>query len=249
MTGIVFAMICTGAAPGPGPAAPKVGSYLYQPAYATDFELRLPARPYEPQPGDLFFSTDGSQFWKLMHNLAGTSHPTHSGIAFRRPDGSMAILEAGPHDTMRINTIDALPHLVSYEQEGRVWMRRRAAPLTEEQSNRLTEFALMQEGKRFAIARLGQQLLPIRPRGPIKTVFFGKPHGPDRSSYYCAELVMESLVYAGLLDPKTTRPACTYPRDIFMDESLNPYLNKHLKLCPCWDPPARWTSCPAEAPK
>ena len=48
------------------------GSYLYQPAYATDHLLRLPAVPYEPQPGDIVFATDRSRFWKIMHNLAGT---------------------------------------------------------------------------------------------------------------------------------------------------------------------------------
>jgi hypothetical protein len=249
MTGIVLAIMCAGAAPGPGPDAPKIGSYLYRPAYATDYDLRLPAAPYSPQPGDIFFSTDGSRFWKIMHNLAGTGHPTHCGVAFRRPDGTMAIIEAGPHDTMRINSLDAIPHLASYEDEGRVWIRRRAVPLTQEQSDRLTEFALAQEDKRFAIIRLGQQLTPLRPRGPIKTIFLGKPSGPEQSSFYCAELAMESLVYAGLLDPKTTRPSCTYPRDFFMDKSLNPYINKHLKLYPCWDPPARWTSCPIELPK
>jgi hypothetical protein len=248
MGSVALAMLCAGVAPGPGPIS-EIGSYLYQPAYATDFVLRLPARPYEPQPGDIFLSTDGSRFWKIMHNLAGTGHPTHSGIVFRRPDGTMAILEAGPHDTMHINSMDTLPHLLSYEEEGRVWIRRRAVPLTQEQSDRLTEFALAQENKRFAIIRLGQQLTPLRPRGPIKTIFIGKPGGIDQSSFYCSELVMESLAYSGLVDWKTTRPSCTYPRDVFMDHSPNPYLNKHLKLYPCWDPPARWTSCPIELPK
>ena len=66
----------------------------------------------------------------------------------------------------------------------------------------------------------------------------------DRNSYFCSELVMEALVNAGLVDPRTTRPSATYPRDIFLDRSANPYLDKHLKLAPCWDPPARWTGRP-----
>src|SRR5439155_14510205 len=123
-----------------------------------------------------------------------------------------------------------------------VWIRQRAVPLTPEQSAKLTEFAMEQDGKRFALIRLGQQLTLLRPRGPVKTCFCGKAHGPDRSSYYCAELVMEALVAAGLVDADTARPAATYPRDMFMDASLNPYLNKHLRLAPCWNPPARWTS-------
>ena len=243
MSSVVVAMLFLGVSD-PQPKPVEIGSYLYRPAFCEDFILREPATPYSPQPGDLMFSADGSTFWLLMHNLAGTSHPTHCGVVFQRPDGTIAILEAGPHDTLRIRTLDAIPHLASYEEEGRVWLRRRAVPLTPEESARLTEFALAQDGKRFALGRLGQQLTPLRARGPIKTCFLGKPHGTERNSFYCAELAMETLVAAGLLDPATTRPAATYPRDFFMDHSPNPYLNKHLKLAPCWDPPARWTSCP-----
>ena len=242
MGSVLLAIICMGS-PSQLPESPRIGSYLYKPSYCEDFVVRGPAAPYQPQAGDIMFAADGSVFWLLMHNLAGTSHPTHSGIVFQRPDGTMAILEAGPHDTMRCRTLDALPHLRSYEEEGRVWLRRRTVPLTPEQSAKLTEFAQANDGKRFALVRLGGQLTPLRVRGPLRTHFLGKPKG-DRSNYFCSELVMESLVAAGLQDPATSRPSATYPRDLFQDRSLNPYVNKHLKLAPCWDPPARWSSCP-----
>jgi hypothetical protein len=217
-------------------------SYLWQPSYELDFELRWPTRPYTPQPGDIVLSADGSVFWKTMHNIAGTSDPTHSMIVFALPDGTMGILEGGPHDTLKIRTLDALSHMYSYEGEGRVWVRRRTVPLTPEQSSRLTEFAMATDGRRFALGRLVQQLTVFRSRGPIRTEFVGKPHGLERNSFFCSELVTEACVYAGLLDAATTRPSATYPRDLYMDSSLNPYLNKHLKLAPCWDPPARWTT-------
>jgi hypothetical protein len=235
-------MLSASIMPGEDPQKREIGSYLDRPCFCEDNIRRGPVKPYTPAAGDIVFSADGSKFWLWMHRLAGTSHPTHSMITFQRPDGTMAILEAGPHDTLHIETIDAIAHLRSYEEEGRVWIRRRATPLTPEQSARLTEFALKQDGKRFAFWRLGKQLTVLRPRGPVKTFFLGKPSGPDQSSFYCAELVMEACVYAGLLDPKTTRPCATYPRDFFMDASLNIYINKHLKLAPDWDPPARWTS-------
>lgn len=235
------------ALPGSGSPEPP-GSFLWQPTYELDFCLRGPTRPYAPQPGDIVLSTDTSQFWIMMHHLAGTSHPTHSMIVFALPDGKMGILEGGPHDTMKCRILDALPHMYSYEREGRIWVRRRAVPLTPEQSCRLTEFALAADMRQFAIGRLAEQLTPFRTRGPIKTAFVGKPHGLDRESYFCSELVTEACVYAGLLDANTTRPSATYPRDLFMDHSLNPYINKHLKLYPCWDPPARWTSFPSECP-
>ncbi|MBM3980192.1 MAG: hypothetical protein FJ304_07880 [Planctomycetes bacterium] len=222
----------------PGPC----GSFLWQPAYEDDHVLRAPVRAYAPQPGDIVLSADGSIFWLAMHNLAGTSHPTHSMIVFQMPDGKMAILEGGPHDTLKCRVLDALPHMASYEKDGRVWVRRRACPLTAEQSARLTEFALAADGRDFAVRRLARQLTPFRTRGPVRTAFLGTPNGLARDAYYCSELVCEACVYAGLLDPRTTRPSATYPRDLFMDRSPNPYLNKHLKLAPAWDPPARWTS-------
>ena len=121
---------------------------------------------------------------------------------------------------------------------------KRAVPLTPEQCARLTEFALSTDGKRFGLGRLGLQLTVFRTRGPVRTAFVGRPQGVERESYFCSELVVEALVYAGLVDGRTARPSATYPRDLFFDSSLNPYLNRHLKLYPCWDPPARWTSSP-----
>lgn len=229
------------ALPGRGQPAPS-GSYLWQPSYCEDAVLRGPARPYTPQPGDIVMSADGSRFWLAMHRLAGTSHPTHSMIVFQMPDGKMGILEGGPHDTLKCRVLEALPHMLSYEQEGRVWVRRRAVPLTAEQSARLTEFALTVNERDFALGRLAGQLTPFRSRGPLRTAFVGKPQGLERRGYFCSELVCEACVYAGLLDPETTRPSATYPRDLFMDRSPNFYLNRHLKLAPAWDPPARWTS-------
>ena len=229
------------ALPGAGKPHPS-GSFLWQPSYCEDEILRAPTRPYSPQPGDIVMSADSSVFWKLMHNLAGTSHPTHSMIVFRMPDGRMGVLEGGPHDTIKCRVLESLPHMLTYEKEGRVWVRRRACPLTPEESARLTEFALAVDGRDFALARLAGQLTIFRTRGPVRTAFVGRPRGIDQKNYFCSELVIEACVYAGLMDPRTARPSATYPRDIFMDRSPNPYLNRHLKLAPAWDPPARWTS-------
>src|SRR5262249_60562108 len=110
-----------------------------------------------------------------------------------------------------------------------VWIRRRKTPLTEEQSAALTDFALRQEGKRFALVRLGGQLTPLRSRGPLRTRWLGKS-SEDRRSYFCCELLMAACLAAGLVDPRTTRPAATYPRDVFFDRSRNLYINRHLDL-------------------
>jgi len=219
------------------------GSFLYQPAFCLDYELRCPAEAYLPQPGDILLRLDHSKFWRVTHYLALAFDPNGSGIVFARPDGSLAVLEAGPNDTMWVGIRDLLPHLKEYADVGRVWIRKRKVPLTPEQSCRLTAFALAQDGKRFALPRLAGQLTPFRSRGPLRTRFVGKPCG-DRHGYFCSELVCESCVAEGLLDPERTRPAATYPRDLFYGRSLNLFIDHHLDINACWYPPARWTDHP-----
>ncbi len=231
----------------PGKVPPGGPSFLYQPAFAEDKIIRLPARPYELQPGDMVFSADGSKFWKIMHNLAGTSHPTHSMIVFALPDGRPALLEGGPHDTLKCRILEVTPHLASYEVEGRVWVRQRSCPLTPMQSARLTEFCLTANCRAFSTRKLAIQLTPFRSRGPFRSAFMGKPRGLDEEAYYCSELVCEALVYAGLLDAGSTRPAATFPRDLFFGDSINLYLHRHLPaMNSSWEPPARWTGSPID---
>jgi hypothetical protein len=218
-------------------------SYLYQPSYCMDDVLRGPAVAYLPQPGDVMLATDGNKFWDVTHNLALAFEPHNSAVIFARPDGSLAIAEAGPNDTIWVNALDMLPHLCEYAAKGPVWIRKRKCPLTSEQSCKLTEFACRQVGKRFALGRLAGQLTPLRSRGPLRTYFVGGPHG-DRCSYFCSELVTESLVAAGAIDRATARPAATYPHDLFYDQSYNLYLSHHLPLACDWYPPARWSPCP-----
>lgn len=231
----------------PGADLPRVeGSYLYQPAHKIDQVLRLPAEAYLPQPGDIMLRLDWSVFWRVTHHMALAFDPNGSGIVVARADGRLAVLEAGPNDTMGIRNMELLPHLKRYEDAGQVWIRRRKVPLTAEQSQALTAFAEAQEGKWFALQRLGVQLTPFRTRGPLRTRFVGKPYGPGRISYFCSELVCEACVAAGLLDPARTRPSATYPCDLFFGRSLNPFINKHLDVNAGWHPPARWTWSPVQ---
>ena len=241
---LILALACSGMLPGPSPAPETEISYLYQPAFSIDYLLRQPAEVYQPQPGDLFLCTGREMWAKLGHWAAFARAPQHSGIIFARPNGRLSLLEAGPHNTLHCRILDLIPELHSYAGYERVWIRRRRVPLTPEQSTCLTAFAVSHEGTRFALWRMFGQLTPFRSRGPWRTRYVGGPHG-DRWSYYCAELVMEACVAAGLLDPATTRPAATYPRDIFFGRSWNPYIDCHLDLS-AWDPPARWTLCPGQ---
>jgi hypothetical protein len=233
-------LFCGAVAAGDAPC----GSFLCQPAFSIDVLLRGPTVPYDPQPGDIFLATDQALWAQCGHWLAGGCGVHYSGILFRRSDGRMGLIEAGPFNSVTVEVMDPGEHMREHVRAGdRVWVRRRAVPLTPEECRALTAFVEAQEGKPFATLRLVGQLSPFRSRGPLRTCFVGKPHGL-RDKYFCSELVTESCVAAGLLDPATARPAATYPRDLFLEHSFNLYLDWHLKLAPCWDPPARWVDCP-----
>ena len=226
------------------PAASSLGAgaqgVLYQPAYAIDDELRGLPRPYCPQPGDVFLATDQSFWMRAGHWLAGGKGVHHSGILFRRSDGRMGLIESGPFNKTEVEIMDPFTHMNNHIEAGdRVWIRQRCVPLTPEQSACLTSFAEAQEGKPFACLRLVLQITPFRTRGNLRTAWIGGPHG-DRKRYFCSELLMEACVASGLLDPETTRPSATYPRDLFFGRSSNRYLDKHLPLAEGWCPPARW---------
>src|SRR5262245_42766002 len=218
--------------------------YLYQPAFSDQAELQGPAMPYHPQPGDMFFSTDHIRILRIGHKLTGAKGIHHSGLIFIRPDGSAATLEAGPHNTATVSVLDLAENLGKYEEEGSsVWIRQRKTPLTAEEAKMLGDFAMAQDGKLFAWVRLLGQLTPFRSRGPLRTYWIGGPHG-TRISYFCSELVTESLLAAGLLDPNRTRPSATYPCDLFYGTSTNPFINDNLDINASWEPPAHWTLSP-----
>jgi hypothetical protein len=222
--------------------------YIYQTVFSTEEPLQGSARSYIPQPGDIFLCTDQLLIARIGHKLAGASSPHHSGLIISRPDGSPAMLESGPHDTLWVRVLDLSANLGKYEDEGEtIWIRRRKTPLTAEQSQRLTDFALSQNGKLFAWGRVIGQLTPFRSRGPW-TEWVGGPHGGNRVSYFCSELVLETLVAAGLLDPTRTRPAATYPCDLFYGKSSNSFINDNLDVNAFWEPPAPWTRLPRRTP-
>jgi hypothetical protein len=246
MLPLLLPLLAAACATDPAAGQPP-SSYLYEPAYCLDSVLRGQPRPYLAQPGDIMLHCDDSKFWAITHDLAFAFKPHGSGVVVAQPDGSLGILEAGPNDCLQVHVLDMLPHLKEYEAIGLVWIRKRKTPLTPEQSACLTEWAMRQEGKRFALIRLGGQLTLLRSRGPLRTYFLGKPHG-ERDSYFCSELCAETLVHAGLIDAKTARPAATYPHDLFFDKSYNLYLRNHFTLADGWEPPARWVSSPPTLP-
>jgi hypothetical protein len=204
-------------------------SYLFK----TDFEVNLPdnLRPerYCPRAGDLVLFDDHARWQRKLYECCGTSSPLHSGIVFSRPDGSLAILEAGPGAVFYVFIFELEDRLHSFS--GTMLIRQLKTPLTPEQSQRLTEFSLAQEGKKYALGRLMLQGTPIRAQGPVRTHVFGKTV-LDRERWTCSELVVAALAAAGVLDGKAFPANAMYPRDLCYDERYN--------LSPYYEPPALW---------
>ena len=151
-------------------------------------------------------------------------------------------MEAGPHNCLTVKVLDLTWSLSSYQAKGNsVWIRRRSAPLTPDQADKLAGFAMAQDGKRFALGRMLAQLTPLRSRSLLWTGCVGKPHG-DRDSYWCAELVLETCLAAGILDPNRIHPCCTYPSELFFGRSANPYVDESLTINDSWEAPAPWSS-------
>ncbi len=208
----------------------SLGSYLCPPGYDGRCLPPGPREVYVPAAGDLIFFTYHSCFWRTMYALAHTGPPFHVGMVVRLPDGHMAILEAGPGDTYQVFILDLLPRL--YGHDGPVWVRRLRVPLSPEQSDCLTQFALAQAGKRLAVVRLVLGITPLRSHGWLHARIFGRAC-VDRCAWYCSELATAAAAHAGLIDPHKVRPNTIYPRDLFLDKP-----NDFLLL---WEQPRRWT--------
>jgi hypothetical protein len=229
-----------GSKPLPPVVAPPEAPYGYTYCPARDLNLvaRYPAMRYDPQPGDVILMSDANLFWKALYALALTGAPGHIGLVVRLPDGRLGIQEAGFNESLWTMAVPLDYRLNHYP--GKVWVRRIKMPLTPWQDARLTEFVALTEQTPYNLRLAKLQFTPLSPRGPLRTALFARPRGPERP-LFCSQAVLEALVYAGAIDARTARPAATYPRDLFFDRSLNPYINRHPPLAWGWDPPALWT--------
>ncbi|MFO0822212.1 MAG: hypothetical protein U0792_03695 [Gemmataceae bacterium] len=239
----------------PGPEAPN--GYVYQPEFSVDYELRGPARPYTPQPGDIYLATEDWFIARFGHLTVKSGAPHHSGIVFAMPDGRLMLLEGGPDSTLWIRSLDVIPRLAHYSDTKRVWIRQRAVPLTPEQSCKLTAFALAATDRHFAAVRMVKERSFFRAKGPLRTPLLHRaqatgfdPNNPEpymRKKYFCSELVTEACVAAELIDGHTARPTSMYPRELFFGTSRIPYIRNHLDMSE-WFAPTRWTPEPYVQP-
>jgi hypothetical protein len=183
--------------------------------------LREPdrAEPYLPREGDLVFYDDRSVVWTPLFAMAGTGPPLHMGMVVRKSGGGLAVLEAGPDDSVWVKLLDLRPRLKQFHADfpkGDITIRRCKVPLTRTQSAALTKFAHAQNGKRYAVLRLLAQGTSIRARGPLEPLL--AKTDLERDSWMCSELSVACGSVAGLLDGNQIRANATYPRDLVDNE-------------------------------
>jgi hypothetical protein len=171
-------------------------------------------KPYIPREGDLIFYDDHNPIWTALFLMAGTGPPLHMGIVIKKEDGTLAVLEAGPDDTIWVRILDVETRLPQFQKDykGTITIRRCKQALGAEKSEALTRFALAQDGKRYAIFRLMIQGTQLRNRGPVRELFLARTD-LDRSTWICSELAVAAGTIAGLF-PKSVKSNVTYPLDL-----------------------------------
>ena len=220
------------------PAEAPAG-YLYQPAVDLRPVPRFPAVQYAPKAGDVLLLSDPDPLFDVLYVISRSGKPGHSAVVVTMPDGRLGVLEGGFSFTPFARVVPLEYALSVYA--GYVWVRQREVPLTPEQDRRLAQFAAQADGGAYNKFSFASQLTFFRSRNPLVTRFVGKPVGPGHA-YHCGQIVLEALVYAGLVDATTARPKATYGQDMFYDRSRNPYIDWHPPLAGRgWGPPQLWT--------
>lgn len=190
--------------------------------------------PYTPREGDLVFFDDRKVFWDFLYWLGDTAAPFHVGIVVKRPDGNLGILESGPDDTLSVFILDLNERLSGFVKafpKGILQVRQSKASLTPEQSKALTDFAVRNEGKRYAWVRLLWQGTYLRKRGSWWECSTAKTN-LDRHRWLCCEIVVSAAHLVGLIDGKVVKADITYPLDIVDDHRFD--------LSPNYTPAAYW---------
>jgi hypothetical protein len=218
--------------PPPLPAEAPVG-YLWFYRADDNWPARKEVVPYQPREGDLIFFDDQSKFWTFLYAIARTAPPFHVGIVVKRPDGQLAVLEAGPDDTLHVYVLDLVPRLQTFL--GVLQVRRCKVVLSPEQSARLTAFAVTQEGKHYAVWRLLLQGTPCKTRGGLWRHKLAKTRF-ERNRWLCAEIAVTAAELVGLMDPNVIKGTNTYPLDIIDDHMY--------ALLPVYEEYAYWAPLP-----
>jgi len=171
---------------------------------------------YSPREGDLLFFTDEKWVRRVLFWFAGTGRPYHVGLVVRNAQGQLCTLEARPHSENWVFILKLQERMESYH--GSIWVRRLRKPLSQEQSETLTQFAITQQGKPFAFFRLAFEGTPLSVRRGLGHFVFAGPH-TQKPNWFCSELTTAALIECGLFEGRGVWPNCVYPRDLFYDRT------------------------------
>jgi hypothetical protein len=236
----MFTLVCSMIFAGLGANAPACADetpYLCRCCRGADGCLTTQREPYLPQPGDLFFGWSGNFLAKAGYIAVRAGPPSHNGMIVRLPDGELAVLEATTTepqygDEPGVFLRPALFRLRTYQ--GPVWIRQLRCPLTPEESQCLTQFALEQVGKPFAKWRSILIAPFTRPtKGPLCARLTG-PAPLNRDKWFCSELLITAGIIIGRFDACRVKPMSTDPRDMFLDRSLDLSRDWKKPLRLCW---------------
>ena len=198
-------------------------------------------RQYQPEAGDIIIF----QGWRLcqrpLRTLAqrpvqrlatGGSNYLHVGLIVVDDRHRLKLLEADRTEGVQLRS--PLAYMDNWQSGyGQVWVRCRQQPLTDQESEALTEFALNHQGEPYA--RLGEVAnylfaAPLVEELPSLTEPFDQ--GAESQRWFCSKLVVEALRSADLISPFASG-AGSAPKHL---------VNETFGLYPDWDLPYRWTS-------
>jgi hypothetical protein len=221
---------------------PESGSYLWTFALTPDGKPEPHVEVYHPQAGDIVLFDQHSRVWDGGLKLCGSGPPDHSGVVVLLPSGEPVIMEVAADDGflagLPVAFFDTLARLQHFE--GTVWIRQLRNPPSQEQSARMTDFALAQVGKGYAAGRFLLQLTPFRARGSLRCRLFGKTE-LDRRRWICSELVVATETAGGLLDGSRCPANSIYPLDLLEDRSYD--------LSGNWRPAGVWSTSSSGPPE
>ncbi len=218
------------------PVGEEQAGYYYQTYQGPDKVWHVQLVDYKPMPGDLLLFDDHNKIITFMYQMVGTGAPLHAAMIVARPDQTPAILEAGPNFIPKVFVVDPLRRMRAYP--GTVLIRRPRQPLTQEQSDNLTRFAMAQDGKDYALTRLFMQATPFRPRVGLRKICFGHTC-LERKRWTCSELTATACTVIGLLDSRRFPANAMYPRDFCYDDRFD--------LSSSYAEPLLWTEHPTPA--
>src|SRR5205814_409386 len=109
------------------PSEPTIGSYLYEPSYCMDGQLRSDARTYLPQPGDVMLATDRNRFSKTTHEMSLPSDPHNPATTIPPPAVARPVREscvaAGLVDCLTTRPSATYPHELFFDQSYNRYLR------------------------------------------------------------------------------------------------------------------------------